>query len=90
MKKTMLALVAVVAFMAIAYAAATKFTDVTVTGDLVVGDQATFGALVVPSANVLTSTPTVVGQIVRDSSFVVYIGTNTTGVNGWQKVGTQS
>lgn len=90
MKKGLIAFVAVVAFMAIAYAAATKFTDVTVTGDLSVGRNATFSALIVPEVNVLTSTPTVAGQIVRDSSFKVYIGTNTTGVNGWQKVGTQS
>jgi hypothetical protein len=40
--------------------------------------------------DVTVSTPTVLGQIVRDSSYKVYIGTNTTGLNGWQKVGTQS
>jgi len=90
MKKAMLAVVAVVAFMAIAYAAATKFTNVDITGTLNVDGNATLAKLVIPEVNVLTSTPTVAGQIVRDSSFKVYIGTNTTGVNGWQKVGTQS
>jgi hypothetical protein len=90
MRKVTLALVAVVAFMAIAYAAATKFTNVTVTGDLSVEGQGTIAKLTIPEVNVLTSTPTVVGQIVRDSSFKVYISTLTTGVNGWQKVGTQS
>ena len=90
MKKLMIAVVAVVAFMAIAYAAATKFTDLHVTGTLQVDGNASIAKLIVPEVNVLTSTPTVVGQIVRDSSFKVYIGTNTTGVNGWQKVGTQS
>lgn len=90
MKKGLIAFVAVIAFMAIAYAAATKFTDVNVTGDLTVGGTSTVGKLAIPQVNVLTSTPTAVGLLVRDSSFVVYISTLTTGVNGWQKVGTQS
>lgn len=90
MKKALIAVAFVATFMAIAYAAATKFTNVDISGTLNVDGNTTIAKLIVPEVNVLTSTPTVVGQIVRDSSFKVYIGTNTTGVNGWQKVGTQS
>ena len=39
--------------------------------------------------DITISTPTAVGQIVVTSAYVVYISTNTTGVNGWVKVGSQ-
>lgn len=95
MKKVLIASIAIATFMAIAYAAATKFTNVDVTGDLSVAGTSTLATvsptvLVIPTVNVLTSTPTALGQIVKDSSYKVYIGTNTTGTNGWQKIGTQS
>lgn len=103
MKKGLIAIAFVATFMAIAYAAATKFTSLHVTNDLTVEGNSTFATMTVstvtasafsvikvPLANVTTSTPTVLGQIVRDSNYILYIGTNTTGTNGWQKVGTQS
>ena len=41
------------------------------------------------ATDVVTSTPTVTGDIVRDASFIVYIATQTV-TNDWQKIGTQS
>jgi len=42
-----------------------------------------------PVVDVTVTTPTVAGVQVRTSAYVVYIATNTTGVNGWAKVGAQ-
>jgi hypothetical protein len=96
MKKVFLFAEVALFCVALVYAAATKFTNLKVTGTLDVDGASslngavTVGKLVLPLADVATSTPTVLGQVVRDSSYKVYIGTNTTGTNGWQKVGTQS
>jgi len=96
MKKGIVFAVAVLAFIALAYAAATTFTNLKVNGTLEVDGATTLngavtaGTFVLPLVDVTVSTPTVLGQIVRDSSYKVYVGTNTTGLNGWQKVGTQS
>jgi len=81
---------------ALVYAAATTFTNLKVNGTLEVDGATTLngavtaGTLVLPLVDVSVSTPTVLGQIVRDSSYKVYVGTNTSGLNGWQKVGPQS
>jgi len=90
MKKGIVFAVAVLAFIALAYAAATTFTNLKVTGTLEVDGNATLSKLIIPQVDVAVTTPTALGLVVRDSSFKVYISTLTTGVNGWQKVGTQS
>ena len=60
------------------FAAETKFSDL-----------AANRVRLLEVVNVNTSTPTVVGQMVIDSSYKLYIATNTTNVQGWAKVGAQ-
>ena len=100
--KFLAALFAVIALVSLAYAAATKFTNVTVTGDLAVeGTSTTTGASTMAlvtvnrlrlaeSVNVSVATPTVAGQIVRDSTYQVYIASGTASPSQWVKIGTQS
>lgn len=42
-----------------------------------------------PIVDITASTPTVTGLYVQTAAFVLYVSTNATGVNGWQKVGGQ-
>lgn len=71
--------------------------NATITGDLAVaGDSSVSGGLALDfvtldsAVNVSVTTPTVVGQLVRDASFILYIATATTSTSDWIKVGTQS
>ena len=75
---------------------ATVVDDLTVGGDLAltgnasIGGNATLDYLVLSQAvNVAVTTPTVVGQLVRTSAYVVYIGTGTARTDQWVKVGGQ-
>ena len=49
----------------------------------------TLATLTLPTMDIAVTTPTVAGQLVKTSAYVVYVSTNTTGVNGWVKVGSQ-
>jgi hypothetical protein len=89
MKKGLLFSVVALFCVALVYAAATKFTNLEVTGDLSVGGNTTVSNLIIPEVNVAVTTPTATGLLVRNSSYVLYISTLTTGINGWQKVGSQ-
>jgi len=89
MKKGILFSVVALFCVALVYAAATRFTNLEVTGTLDVAGNATLAKLVIPQVDVAVTTPTVTGLLVRNSSYVLYISTLTTGINGWQKVGTQ-
>ena len=47
------------------------------------------GGWPIPTVDITVTTPTATGLLVKTAAFVVYLSTNITGVNGWQKVGTQ-
>lgn len=89
-KKILIGALAVGVFVVAAYAAATKFTDVLVTGTLQVNGITTLGAgLKLPVVDVAVSTPSAAGLLVRNSSSVVYISTGATSPSQWSKVGAQ-
>jgi hypothetical protein len=102
-KSTFLAVAfGMIAFVGLALGAYTTFTDLKTTGDMLVGDTltvvgdtvlggpATADYIILSEAvNVAVTTPTVVGQLVRNASFVVYIASGTAGVSQWIKVGAQ-
>lgn len=61
-----------------------------VTGAMTVSGALTVsGNLVVPTVDVTTTTPTVVGALVKNASGVLYISTATVAVGDWIKVGGQ-
>lgn len=83
MKKLLLAVLLTFGLATLAIAAATRFTDLEAQRI-----EATKGYKL-PVVDVAVSTPTETGLLVRTSGYVLYISTNATGVNGWQKVGGQ-
>lgn len=73
---------------------ALRFSDVqtvnaTVSGTLTAAGVNVSGGFVVPTVDIDTTTPTVAGQLVKTSAFVIYIGTATTSTSSWTKVGGQ-
>lgn len=102
-KKILLGALAVGIFIATAYAAATKFTDLWVSSTLRVDGATTLngalasngritatGGLVVPAVSgLLASTPTVAGMLANTTNYVLYVATATNSPAAWQKVGAQ-
>lgn len=83
MKRAFIAVLLSFGIASLAYAAATKFTELeSETMTTTVGYK-------LPVVNVAVSTPTAAGLLVRTSAYVVYISTATTGVASWSKVGAQ-
>lgn len=63
--------------------------NATVTGTLTAGAVSVSGGFVIPTVDITTTSPTVVGQLIKTSTYVVYVATNVTDLNGWVKVGGQ-
>jgi|WetSurMetagenome_2_1015567.scaffolds.fasta_scaffold201029_2 hypothetical protein len=95
MKKGILFSVVALFCVALVYAAATTFTNLKVNGTLEVDGATTLSGattvskLLIPQVDVAVATPTALGQLVRNSSYVLYISTLTSSPAGWQKVGSQ-
>lgn len=87
MKKVLVALLLTFAVVSVVYAAATKFTDLQCE-NLTVTNTLTADA-VLPVVDVVVSSPTKAGLLVRTSASVVYISTGTGTVSSWSKVGGQ-
>jgi len=90
MKKLLLAVLLTFAAVTAGYAAATKFTELEAS-TMTVTNRLTAGSVLaaLPVVDITVSSPTVAGALVRTSAYVVYIGTNTTNLQGWVKVGAQ-
>lgn len=95
-KKILGGLVVVVVCVALAYAAATKFTNVWVTGTLQVDGVSTFngrtvmvGGVQVPIVDVAVSTPAAAGLLAATTNYVLYISSSNISPASWLKVGAQ-
>ena len=71
--------------------------DCTITDELTVAGETTLSGATNSDSftisgivDVAVTTPTVVGMLVMDSSYILYIATATTSIADWIKVGTQS
>jgi hypothetical protein len=65
-------------------------TNLTVAGTLTAsGGLTVAGGFVIPTVDIAASSPTVLGQLVKTTGYVIYVATNVTDVNGWVKVGGQ-
>ena len=96
MKKLIVSLLLVASVVAVAYAAYTTFTDLKVTHNLVVdNDVSVAGKLTVPytvmssTINVSVSTPSYVGQLALNGSYVLYVASGVANPSQWIKVGGQ-
>lgn len=102
MKKLLVSLLLVASVVAVAYAAYTTFTDVRVTHDLIVGNNATVGgtfgvtgkvslpyAVLTSTYNVSVTTPSYVGQLALNGSYVLYVASGIANPTQWIKVGGQ-
>lgn len=63
--------------------------NATVTGTLTAGAMSVSGGFVIPTVDVSVSSPTVLGQLVKTSAYVIYVATNVSNLAGWVKVGGQ-
>lgn len=63
--------------------------NATVTGTLTAAAVSVSGGFVIPTVDITTTSPTVVGQLIKTSTYVVYVATNVTDLGGWVKVGGQ-
>lgn len=95
-KKILLGTLAVGILAATVYAAATKFTDLWVSGTMRVDGVSTFngrtvmvGGVQVPVVNVAVSTPAAAGLLAATTNYVLYISSNNQTPSNWLKVGAQ-
>jgi hypothetical protein len=89
MKRVLLAFLLAFGMASLAYAAATKFTDVEARDLTVTRTLSVTLGVPLPVVDVAVTSPTVAGVLVRTSAYVVYISTATGAVSNWSKVGGQ-